>query len=116
MRARTTYVITTAIIVFVMIFSIYKMYSPEFAHLGYPDYFRTELTVAKILGLIVLVVPGLPLRWKDAAYVGFGIVLISAAVSHLNTGDSIPRSCEPLGFLVVLIASNVYLHKQRQLS
>jgi hypothetical protein len=114
MQDRTIYRITTAIIVFVMIFSIFMMYSAEFAPLGFPVYFRTELVVAKVIGLIVLVAPGLPLRLKDAAYTGFAIVMVSAAVAHFSTGASIPRASEPLGFLAVLIASNVYLHRLRR--
>jgi hypothetical protein len=111
MTTRRLYVLTTAVIAAVMIFSIYMMYSSEFPHLGYPSYFRTELVVAKILGLVVLVTPGLPLRLKDAAYVGFAIVLVSAVVAHLSTGDSVPRSAEPLVFLAILATSNVCLHK-----
>jgi len=97
-----------------MIFSLYKMYTPAYEHLGYPHYFRTELLVAKLVGLVVLLAPGFALRIKDAAYVGFGIVLVSASVAHLCSGDPIANAVEPLGFLAVLIASNAYLHKLRR--
>jgi hypothetical protein len=63
-RTRTTYWITTAIIALVMTFSFYKMYTPLWAHLGFPTFFRTELSVAKILGLIALIAPGVPRRVK----------------------------------------------------
>ena len=52
------------------------------AHLGYPDYFRIELTVFKILGGILLIFPKIPARFKEWAYVGFGIDFISAFISH----------------------------------
>jgi len=110
MQDRMLYRITTAIIVAVMIFSLFMMYSSQFAPLGFPTYLRTELVVAKVIGLIVLVAPGLSLRVKDAAYTGFAIVLVSAAVAH-GVNDSLLRACEPLAFLAVLIASNVYLHR-----
>lgn len=110
-RTRTTYWITTAIIALVMTFSFYKMYTPLWAHLGYPTYLRTELSVAKIVGLIALVVPGVPLRIKEWAYVGFAIVLVSAAVAHLGAGDPTANVVEPLGFLVILLLSYRALHR-----
>lgn len=50
-------------------------------HLGYPDYFRTMLTVFKVVGAIVLVAPFFKGRYKEWAYAGFGIDFIAAAVS-----------------------------------
>lgn len=48
--------------------------------LGYPTYFAGLLGVAKILGVIALLVPGFP-RIKEWAFAGFAIDLISAAYS-----------------------------------
>jgi hypothetical protein len=31
-----------------------------FTHLGYPSYFRIDLTVARALGILALVLPGVP--------------------------------------------------------
>ncbi|HTI57926.1 DoxX family protein [Mucilaginibacter sp.] len=103
----------TIIISLIMLFSIYKMYTPLYEHLGFPSYFRTELLVAKILGLTVLVVPQFSLRVKEWAYAGFGIVLISASVAHFNSGDAIANVFEPYIWLAILIISNIYLHKVR---
>ena len=49
--------------------------------LGYPLYFVTLLTVFKVLGSIVLIVPKFPARVKEWAYAGFGIDFICAFVS-----------------------------------
>ena len=49
--------------------------------LGYPLYFVTLLTVFKVLGCIVLIVPKFPARVKEWAYAGFGIDFICAFVS-----------------------------------
>jgi hypothetical protein len=57
-----------------------------FAHLGFPDYFRVELALAKLLGVVVLLVP-LPARLKEWAYAGFAITLVSALIAHLSVGD-----------------------------
>jgi hypothetical protein len=57
-----------------------------FTHLGFPDYFRLELTWAKLLGVVVLLAP-VPSRVKEWAYAGFAITLVSALIAHLSVGD-----------------------------
>jgi len=106
MSSKTVYRITTAIIALVMVFSLYKMYSPDYAHLGLPDYLRSELAVAKGLGLIALLAPGVPTSLREWAYAGFAIVLVSASVAHYASGDGVAHALEPLGFLAVLLGSH----------
>ena len=57
-----------------------------FARLGFPAYFRVELSLAKLLGLVLLVAP-VPARLKEWAYAGFAITLGSALIAHLSVGD-----------------------------
>ncbi len=57
-----------------------------FSHLGFPDYFRVELSWAKLLGIVVLLAPA-PARLKEWAYAGFAITLVSALIAHLSVGD-----------------------------
>jgi len=57
-----------------------------FAHLGFPDYFRVELALAKLLGVVLLLAP-VPSRLKEWAYAGFAITLVSALIAHLAVGD-----------------------------
>jgi DoxX-like family len=57
-----------------------------FARLGFPDYFRVELSLAKLIGVAVLLAP-VRARLKEWAYAGFAINLISALVAHLSVGD-----------------------------
>ena len=57
-----------------------------FAHLGFPDYFRVELTWAKLLGIVLLLAP-VPARLKEWAYAGFAFTLGSALIAHLAVGD-----------------------------
>jgi hypothetical protein len=59
-----------------------------FAHLGFPDYFRLELSWAKFVGLLLLVAP-VPSRLKEWAYAGFAIDLASAIIAHLAVGDGV---------------------------
>lgn len=117
--AQTIYWITTAIVCAVMVFSAinFNLKNPvgpmkgAFANLGFPDYFRIELTVAKALGVFALLTPGIPARAREFAYAGFAITLISASVAHFSVGDPFPLVIDPLLFLAALIVSYVYFHK-----
>lgn len=57
-----------------------------FGHLGFPHYFRVELSWAKLLGVVLLIAP-VPARLKEWAYAGFAITLGSALIAHLSVGD-----------------------------
>ena len=59
-----------------------------FAHLGFPDYFRVELSWAKFLGIALLLAPT-PARLKEWAYAGFAITLGSALIAHFSVGDGL---------------------------
>ena len=58
-----------------------------FTHLGFPSYFRVELSWAKLLGVLVLLAP-VPVRLKEWAYAGFAITLGSALIAHFALGDA----------------------------
>jgi hypothetical protein len=57
-----------------------------FGHLGFPDYFRVQLSWAKLIGVAVLLAPA-PLRLKEWAYAGFAFDLSSAVLAHVAVGD-----------------------------
>ena len=83
---KITYWISTAIVSLMMIFSAYSYFTnPEvkqgFQHLGFPDYFRVELAIAKILGAIILLAP-IKGQVKEWAYAGFAFTFISAFIAH----------------------------------
>jgi len=81
-------------------------------HLGFPDYFRVELNIMKVIGALVLILPMVPVRIKEWAYAGFGIVLISATVGHSVVDGVNFQSFMPLIFLGILVVSNVTLHRK----
>src|SRR5436305_956566 len=58
----------------------------SFIHLGFPAYFRVELSWAKLIGVVLLVAP-VSARLKEWAYAGFAINLVSALIAHLAGGD-----------------------------
>jgi len=112
------YWISTAIISLMMLFSAFlyitsPMAKEGFVHAGFPDYFRIELAVAKFIGALVLIIPIVPAKLKEWAYAGFGIVFISAFISHSSIGDPISKAIAPLIFLVILIVSYIYNGKSK---
>ncbi|WP_345949276.1 DoxX family protein [Mucilaginibacter sp. PAMB04274] len=75
------------------------------AHLGFPDYFRVELGITKIIGAVFL---WLPVRLlKGAAYIGFAIMFASASLAHFEVGDPIGKVFTGVVFLAILIVSYV---------
>lgn len=85
------YWIVTALFCLQMGFTAYaQLRLPQvaeaFTRLGFPDYFRVELSWAKFLGLAVLLAP-VPARLKEWAYAGFAITLVSALIAHFAVGD-----------------------------
>jgi hypothetical protein len=57
-----------------------------FSRLGFPSWFRVELSWAKLIGVALLLAP-VPARLKEWAYAGFAINLASALIAHLSVGD-----------------------------
>jgi len=75
-----------------------------FAHLGYPAYFVSLLGVWKILGALVLLVPGLP-RLKEWAYAGIFFDVSAAVVSVIAVGDGFAPALLPFAFMLLTLAS-----------
>lgn len=77
--------------------------SQAFARLGYPPYFQVMLGVAKLAGVVALLVPRFPLL-KEWAYAGFTFTLVAAVVSHALNHE-IPQIIPPVAAIVVLTIS-----------
>jgi len=111
---KITYYITTGLMSFAMLFSTYAyLTKPElklaFAHLGFPDYFRIELAIAKLLAAIAL---WLPVRLlKEAAYIGLAISFISAVIAHIAMNDATGHIVYPAIILGILVVSYVSYNK-----
>jgi hypothetical protein len=60
-----------------------------FIHLGFPAWFRIELSWAKLAGVTALLIPMVPARLKEWAYAGFAITLVSALIAHFAAGDGV---------------------------
>ena len=73
-------------------------------HLGYPVYFVTLLGIAKILGVIALLVSKFPLL-KEWAYAGFFFMMSGAIFTHIAAGNSIGEIFPPLLLLILTVVS-----------
>lgn len=117
---RVAYWLTTALFSLWMLFTSYAQLTfPQvqqvFSHLGFPDYFRIELSVAKILGALVLLFPVPPLL-KEWAYAGFAINLVSALVAYLSVGDGASQFLWPVAAGVILALSYLFHRKLGKLA
>jgi hypothetical protein len=125
-KDKIIYWTTTGVVCAVMMFSVISFVfhdhfpfpdGPEgaFVHLGFPNYFKIELTTAKILGVLALLIPATPRKLKELAYFGFGITLLSASIAHFSVGDarlSVLFIIDPLIFFGILVVSYRYFNKR----
>lgn len=79
--------------------------------LGFPDHFRIQLAILKILSVIIILTPQMPIYIKEWAYAGIGLFFITAIVAHTAHKDPIFISLINLVLIGVLIISNIYLKK-----
>lgn len=118
MARKIIYWVSTGLLAALSVFAAitYLSGSPQavqgFAHVGYPQQLRIILGIAKLLGGITLVAPGLP-RLKEWAYAGFTFAWISAFVAHYLAKDG-PKALMPLILLILLFVSYVTRPRSRQ--
>lgn len=118
--ARTiSYWVTTGLVAAMSLLAAYGYLSGSsqsvqgFAHVGYPQQLRIILGIAKPLGAIALLVPGMA-RLKEWAYAGFTFAWISAFIAHYLAKDG-PRAFMPLVLLLFLVISYLTRPGSRQL-
>lgn len=116
-KTKTLYWIFTGLFAFMMFGSaIPDVFSSEIAvkgmhtDLGYPLYFIPFIGVAKVLGVIAILIPGYP-RIKEWAYAGLFFDLIGATYSIIAIGGNSGQ----WSFMIMPIAlgalSYFYYHK-----
>ena len=118
-RTKVAYWIFTLLFALQMGFTAYaQLCLPQvaavFTHLGFPDYFRIQLTWMKVAGLLVLLLPMAPARLKEWAYAGFTIVLVSAVIAHLAVGDGPEAWLWAVGTLVLEALSYYFFRRLEQ--
>ena len=108
----------TALFCLEMCFTAYYELLPQgaqaFARLGFPSgSFRVELSLAKLVGAAALLLPFVPARFKEWAYAGFAINLVSAIIAHLSIHD-IPLAFIPSSLTSVLWGFSYFFWRRLQ--
>ena len=111
----TGYWIATSLFALQMGFTAYaQLRLPQvaeaFTRLGFPAYFRIELSWLKLAGILVLLLPA-PDRLKEWAYAGFAITLVSALIAHLSVGDDASKWSWAAGTAVLWAMSYFFFRK-----
>lgn len=113
------YRVSTGLVVLGMLVSVVNyFFNPQlkinFVHIGFPDWFRVELGIAKLFGALALVFPFVPARFKEWAYFGFFVNFFSAFVAHYMAGDPAFNLIAPLVMLALVIVSYICYSRLRQ--
>lgn len=116
MNPKTIYWISTSLIALMLLWSAYTYLFTQSVivgvkELGFPDFFRIQLAVLKLLAVLVLIVPAFSLQMKEWAYAGVGLFFLTALVAHVAHRDSWGISVFLLILLGLLALSNIFLHK-----
>jgi uncharacterized membrane protein len=83
--------------------------------LGYPIYLLSIIGVWKILGVIAVLIPKLPVV-KEWAYAGFFFVMSGAVVSHMAMDQPVTEVMPSLILLVVTFLSWYYRPADRKIN
>jgi uncharacterized membrane protein YphA (DoxX/SURF4 family) len=116
-KINIAYWIFTGLFAALMLFSAIPdaMVNPDavtfMAHLGYPKYFIPFIGIAKILGVIAILIPGFP-RVKEWAYAGLMYDLIGATYSVASVGDPGYGWLFMFVFMGFGLASYIFYHKK----
>ena len=119
MARKIAYWATTGLLALMSAFAAFSYLSggkeavEGFAALGYPQQLRVILGIAKGLGVIVLLAPGLRVA-KEWAYAGFAFAWISATVAHTLAHDG--HGYLPPILIALLIVSYVTRPESRRLT
>lgn len=87
------------------------MVAERFRALGYPQHLRIVLGFAEVFGVLALVLPRVPYRFKEAAYAGFLYLYVSAFIAHVAAGDGLGMALQPVLALAMVATSYFYFHR-----
>jgi hypothetical protein len=108
------YWVTTSIICLfasTAIFMNSEMAKEGTQHVGIPRWLGLEISIGQLIGLVLLIVPAVPARFKEWAYVGFGILYLSAINAHIAVGDPLGNTILAAVFFGLLLISYISFHK-----
>lgn len=113
---RTLYWTSTLLVALFLLWSAYtyllsKNTIAGIRELGFPDYFRIQLALLKIIAVFLILVPQIPLQFKEWAYAGIGLFFITAIVAHTAHKDPLVITLINIVLIGLTLVSNHALHK-----
>ena len=117
---KTTYWISTILLAVFLLWSAYsylfsKATIDGVKDLGFPDFFRVQLAILKLVAIVVLLIPSIPIQWKEWAYAGIALFFLTAILAHVAHKDPFFITLINLALIGALIISHFYLHKIKML-
>jgi len=116
-KIRIFYWIVTGLFLLLMLFSsISSLLAPAqaetfFKDLNMPSYLISFLSVAKILGVVAILIPGYP-RLKEWAYAGMIFDLIGAMYCNYASGKTTAEWLPIIFFIALAFVSYFLYHKK----
>jgi len=83
-------------------------------HIGIPRWLGLEVSIGQLIGLVLLIIPTVPARFKEWAYVGFGIMYLTAVNAHIAVGDPLGNKIMAAVFFGLLLISYISFHKLQE--
>jgi hypothetical protein len=111
---RIIYWVTTSIICLfasTAVFMNSEMAIEGTKHIGIPRWLGLEVSIGQLIGLVLLIIPAVPARFKEWAYVGFGIMYLTAVNAHIAVGDPLGNTIMAAVFFGLLLISYISFHK-----
>ncbi len=113
---KITYWITTSILSIFLLWSSYSYLFSKAAiegvrELGFPDYFRLQIAILKLLAVVIILIPQIPVAIKDWAYSGIILFFITAIVAHAVNKDPFIINLINILMIGIVITSYICLRK-----
>jgi len=113
---KTIYWATTILISLFLLWSSYtyifsKTTISGIRELGFPDHFRIQLGILKVIAVIIILTPQIPIQYKEWAYSGIILFFITAIVAHTAHKAPFIITLINVVLIAITIISNIYLHK-----
>ena len=108
-KTKIIYWVSTGLLALFILPGIFFMNSPMALegtrNLGIPKWLHVEVGIGQFIGGLILIIPIISARIKEWAYVGIGIVYLSALIAHLFVNGLVAMSFMPLVLFALLIIS-----------
>lgn len=113
---KTIYWISTGVL---SLFLLWSSYSYIFSKatidgvrdLGFPDHFRIQLAILKVVAVLIILIPQIPVQLKEWGYAGIALFFITAIVAHTAHKDPFFITLINLVLIGILLISYSYMHQ-----